>query len=531
MKLNFQFGVRLKDKVSPVLGIISSKFTSKGPEPDFMIPPDLDPSISTTISIKAISTMAGESDEAKEAISVLPFTNIKANGLVYFYRITDATARGGAVFASLTILIHEIDSSFLYHNIAKLKDLLGQKGQQIKDGNPSDIVCTELYDEINEIAKYESSSRQILLEYGLDTEETDAYFYMVHRGPVGIGEISILLQIDREKTLSIMEKLNEKGLINTIPGKKLIYQALPPYRALLNQLNTFIPFIQTVKNSVPNSTDDLTELNDKYLSSLNELEKQIKKTLITMEALFKSTQSKITFKFKNLWFIDGAEAIIAEITDIIWKAKIRIYLVTPTIEDVNLSIIKNIPKKVQLRIATYIDINNENHLRIALELSNEQNISFRQYKKQNLWGINRDQEEIIIGIVSKDRDIAAVASDVKEQIQMFAPILETAWINGIPLSLTNLTNKPTTSPFEEIEKTEFEKIETTKLITAPKETPKIEIKHKAGYDTQKTSKKQPLEQKNIFLGMSNGFQKIEPDSTKKVQKKKKIRDTEKNESN
>ncbi|MFX1452703.1 MAG: hypothetical protein ACFFCM_17830, partial [Promethearchaeota archaeon] len=143
----------MKEKTSPVMGIISSKFTTKGPEPEFVIPQDLDPSISTTISIKAISTMAGESDEAKDAISVLPFSNIKANGLVYFYKVTAAAERGGSIFASLTILIHESDSQFLYHNIAKLKDLLSEKGQQIREGASADIVCTDLYNDINEIAK------------------------------------------------------------------------------------------------------------------------------------------------------------------------------------------------------------------------------------------------------------------------------------------------------------------------------------------------------------------------------------------
>ncbi|MFX0136524.1 MAG: TrmB family transcriptional regulator [Candidatus Hodarchaeota archaeon] len=513
----------MKEKTSPVMGIISSKFTTKGPEPEFFIPQDLDPSISTTISIKAISTMAGESDEAKDAISVLPFSNIKAEGLVYFYKVTAATERGGSLFASLTILIHETDSSFLYHNIEKLKDILSEKGQQIREGAPSDVVCTELYNEINEIAKYESSSRQILLEYGLDVTETDAYFHMVNKGPVGVGEIAILLQIDRERASDIMKKLSEKGLIKNIPGKKLIYQALPPYRALLNQLNTFIPFIQSIKQSIPDSTNDINELNEKYLSSLSELETQIKKSLTTMEALFEGSKSKITFKFKNLWFIDGPEAIIAEITEIMWKAKTRIYIVAPTIENVNLSIIKNLPLKISIRLATYLDFKNPNHLKIADELS-EFNINFRLYNGQNLWGINRDQEEIILGSATIDGDVAAVASDVKEQVQMFAPTLEKAWIQGKPFILKDLVESYPIQPFQEIEKKGFERVEPVESKEVITETDKIEPEpiEDLKYEAPKFTTPSPLEPKKVFKDLTNGFQKVDEVENEKAKKKKKF---------
>ncbi len=513
----------MKEKTSPVMGIISSKFTTKGPEPEFVIPQDLDPSIATTISIKAISTMAGESDEAKEAISVLPFSNIKADGLVYFYKVTAATERGGSMFASLTILIHETDSPFLYHNIAKLKDLLSEKGQQIRGGAPSDIVCTELYNEINDIAKYESSSRQILLEYGLDVAETDAYFHMVNKGPVGVGEIAISLQIDREKASDIMKKLNEKGLIKTIPGKKLVYQALPPYRALLNQINTFIPFIQSIKKTIPESTENIEELNDKYLTSLSELETQIKKSLTTMEALFEGSKSKITFKFKNLWFIDGPEAMIAEITEIMWKAKTRIYIVAPTIENVNLSIIKNLPQKISIRLAAFLDFKNPNHLKIAHELG-QYNINFRLYNKQNLWGINRDQEEIILGSTTKDGDVAAVASDVKEQVQLFAPTLETAWIQGKPFDLTELIEVPVSSPFQEIETKKFERIEKIESKEEIIETDKIVPKpiNKTEFETPKLALPSDSKTKQVFQDLTKGFQKVEEEEKEKAQKKKKF---------
>ncbi|MHA1384992.1 MAG: helix-turn-helix domain-containing protein [Candidatus Helarchaeota archaeon] len=511
----------MTEKASPVLGIIASKFTTKGPEPEFVIPPDLDPTISTTISIKAISTMAGESDEAKEAISVLPFSNIKANGLVYFYKVTAATERGGTVFASLTILIHESDASFLYHNIAKLKDLLSEKGELIRGGAPANIVCTELFEEINEMAKYESSSRQILLEYGLDVEETDAYFYMVNRGPVGVGEMGIRLQIDREHTEKIMKKLQEKGLIQGIPGKKLIYQALPPYRAILNQLNTFIPYIRQARETIPNSTTDINQLNKQYLSTLAEMETQIKKTLTVMDALFKSSKNKITFKFKNLWFVDGTEAIIAEITDIMWKTKIRLYIVAPTIEDVNLAIIKNLPKKILIRLACYLDFNNPKHLKIATELSNH-NINFRLYKKRNLWGINRDQEEIILGTVSEDGDVNAVASDNQEHVQLFSPILETAWIQGKPLDLNNLVVKPSIASYKKVGKGEFEKIETEspKLPTYPKSTPTVQLKTTKGFTSPIVAPQESKPQKNIFKGMTKGFQKVEEEKEENKKKKK-----------
>ena len=94
-------------------------------------------------------------------------------------------------------------------------------------------------------------SGQVLSDIGLTPQEIELYFHCTSLGPVSVGEISILINEPIEVVNEIAQKFVKKGLFKEIAGATQYYQALPPYAALLSQLDGFSGFIQNIKDDTP----------------------------------------------------------------------------------------------------------------------------------------------------------------------------------------------------------------------------------------------------------------------------------------
>ena len=83
------------------------------------------------------------------------------------------------------------------------------------------------------------STKQVLELIGLNQDEIETYFHLTVRGPVMAGEIALLVNISEERAIIVAKNLLEKGLVREVPGSTPFYIALPPYTALLNQIQKF----------------------------------------------------------------------------------------------------------------------------------------------------------------------------------------------------------------------------------------------------------------------------------------------------
>ena len=95
------------------------------------------------------------------------------------------------------------------------------------------------------------STKEVLELIGLTHDEIEAYFHLTGRGPVMAGEIAILIDISEERAVIIAKNLLEKGLVREIPGANPFYIALPPYSALLNQIQNFKEVVKKIQESTP----------------------------------------------------------------------------------------------------------------------------------------------------------------------------------------------------------------------------------------------------------------------------------------
>ncbi|MFX1324496.1 MAG: hypothetical protein ACFE8N_06040, partial [Promethearchaeota archaeon] len=99
--------------------------------------------------------------------------------------------------------------------------------------------------------------------------------------------------------------------------------------------------------------------------------------------------------------------------------------------------IKARPSRINFRISTHIDPNIHAHEQVLQELDQMDNVDYRNRTLQNLWGINRDYEEVILCVLSTTEfrgetvtEIAGIGSIIEEHIKIFVPILEDAWVGA-----------------------------------------------------------------------------------------------------
>mgnify|MGYP001123467183 CR=1 FL=1 len=71
-----------------------------------------------------------------------------------------------------------------------------------------------------------------LLEYGLADIESAIYLYVAKRGPSPAGEIARSLSIRRGQTYNVLKALQEKGIMETVPGRPIRFSAIPLPKAI-----------------------------------------------------------------------------------------------------------------------------------------------------------------------------------------------------------------------------------------------------------------------------------------------------------
>ncbi len=182
-------------------------------------------------------------------------------------------------------------------------------------------------------------------------------------------------------------------------------------------------FSDQIVATLDNTLDDILGKLERSEKVTNEFWQQAK------------TGKSITMK--DIWFIRSPEAAKAHIDDEISKAKMRILLVAPQISDINIKAIMERPSRINFRITANIDFSNSEHVAIVEQLDKMDNVDYRHRALQNLWGINRDYEEVIVCVLSKAEvrgesitEIAGIGSIIEEHIKIFVPILEESWMSS-----------------------------------------------------------------------------------------------------
>ena len=189
---------KIKEPESSIIkAVVLSIFDENGPTPKVFWPEDLDEQAGLLIAMKTISLLMGDSVyqdsegpvDTVNYFGILPFPDVKLDGLTYFFLIPDETARGHALASTITVLIDEEDKVFFYQNMKYLRviiDRAATKIQTAKNIEEQKIILDDFRDELFEFTKELkdpfSTKRQIkILFTGLDKAGKSSFMYGVKR--------------------------------------------------------------------------------------------------------------------------------------------------------------------------------------------------------------------------------------------------------------------------------------------------------------------------------------------------------------
>ncbi|MFX1329313.1 MAG: hypothetical protein ACFE91_14385, partial [Promethearchaeota archaeon] len=118
----------------------------------------------------------------------------------------------------------------------------------------------------------DSATKSVLKLIGLAHDEVDTYYKITGRGPVMIGEIALLASVSEDRAAEIADNLHQRGLLKQIPGKTPIYEALPPYAALVGQIHQFKEAIQSFQQIAPQNIQERFDSLEQHSSKLKRLD-------------------------------------------------------------------------------------------------------------------------------------------------------------------------------------------------------------------------------------------------------------------
>ena len=234
-KKNKPLEEKIEDFKSDIVkAIVLSIFDENGPVPKIFWPYNLDESAGLLIAMKTISLLMGDSKyqngEGTEGVNyfgILPFPDIKLNGLTYFFLIPDLKARGKALAATITVLIDESDRVFFYENMKYLRIIMDKAATQIqlnKNRSERKDIMNELREELFEFTKELkdpfSTRRQIkILLTGLDRAGKSSFFLGIQKKYSEIIKVLPTKGVERTEE-NIFEEQNSQISIWDLGGQK-----------------------------------------------------------------------------------------------------------------------------------------------------------------------------------------------------------------------------------------------------------------------------------------------------------------------
>ena len=297
------------------------------------------------------------------------------------------------------------------------------------------------------------------LTQGVDSEFVDKLRSSIEDAVKNIDGIN--LQTDDEKEKSFSEIIDNFNKATKMAEEKIDGISGDIFKSFGNVREIFS---KGIVDTLDNTLNDI----------LNKLELSEKTTIEFWE---QSKKAKGAITMKDIWFIRSPEAAKAHINDEISKAKMRVLIVAPDLLDIDIDAIKARPSRINFRIATHINPGIAEHEKRLKELDQMDNVDYRNRALQNLWGINKDYEEVILCVLSKIEfrgetvtEIGGIGSIIEEHIKIFVPILEDAWVSSRKEIMRSIKSTLSKEP---VQTPEPERI-TERPLTVPPETEKPE---------------------------------------------------------
>ncbi|MHA1263751.1 MAG: hypothetical protein ACTSRS_00805 [Candidatus Helarchaeota archaeon] len=204
-------------------------------------------------------------------------------------------------------------------------------------------------------------------------------------------------------------------------------------RNALNQLQEENIQLEDELNKIKSEHADINELKSK-MQILEETVITQQKEIIEKDKILKGRMGEdeeATLESTLQKFIVSKAETIKEFNRLLDAAKFRLFLIVPTLDDLQQLHLKNNPD-VDTRIATAFDLSNEGQKDFIAKFPD---VEWRLYTKKDRWGIERDAEEICIVAETENKDYIGISSSDSKVTQLFLKLLTEAWLTADKVSL------------------------------------------------------------------------------------------------
>jgi len=295
-----------------------------------------------------------------------------------------------------------------------------------------------LSENINEF----KSTKQVLELIGLTQDEIEAYFHLTGRGPVMTGEIALLINISEEKAVDVAKNLLEKGLVREIPGTNPFYIALPPYSALLNQIQNFKEIVRKIQKSTPKALQlkfkEIEEHSAK-LSKFTEYRNYINIMKTNLPAQIKAQFSKVEKELDNVKKFQEIRRYILNLREIVPDEIIKEFSVVETrLERIKSEI--SIAFEKQFRIGALKNMAEK----IVSKIISEQFVDLTDYFREKFVNAIRNTLD---QVTEQLASISDVAGDMSTDLGSFLSDI----VSGLEETLEDLDGRISTV-YEDVEK-------------------------------------------------------------------------------
>ncbi|MFX0105513.1 MAG: hypothetical protein ACFE75_08485, partial [Candidatus Hodarchaeota archaeon] len=204
---------------------------------------------------------------------------------------------------------------------------------------------------------------------------------------------------------------------------------------------------------------------------INNIINQLESAELTMNEFWERSKEASLLSFKDVWFVRSVEGMMAQINAALSRVKMRVHIVAPKLEDIDLIALSRLKKHINIRISTNFDLTDPNDQLRFKQVVDFPNISIRHYSRENLWSINKDFEEVVVCVVSKkgegEIEIAGMGSVLEEHVKLFAAVLEDVWIQSKKFEQVEVLQAIKQAPVGIIPQTRFQQPITRPTPTIP----------------------------------------------------------------
>ena len=177
---------------------------------------------------------------------------------------------------------------------------------------------------------------------------------------------------------------------------------------------------------------EFTQLFGKITKKLGDLGTEVEKAKEGLTALWHETKKGEYYRPKTLWFVPGRKGILAFFQDMVSRAKQQVMLAAPTIQDIDIEMIKNLPGRVNVRIATSVDMGVPSDRQAYGVLSEIGNVTVRQYEPKDFWGVMVDAREALLAAIPAENteEFNGIACIADEYNIVFRRLLADVWLSA-----------------------------------------------------------------------------------------------------